>query len=305
MPKTLVVVYGPTGVGKTDLCVDLAQWLGCDIVSADSRQVFRELNIGVARPTEADLAAVQHWFIASHSVRKRFSSGQYEQEALAVLEALFQRQEAVIATGGSMLYLHALCHGLDDYPPPDMALRARLNATMACEGVAALAEQLREADPVSWARIDLQNGARVLRALEVSLQTGIPFSQWQGREAKVRPFRIVKLGLTRPWPELRERIGQRVQAMMAQGLLDEVRSLIPLREHVPLKSVGYSEMFDYLDGACSLQEATERIVTNTYRYAKRQMRWWQRDEAIRWFHPSQREAIMEHLGAELEPLGSK
>ncbi|MFC2479933.1 MAG: tRNA (adenosine(37)-N6)-dimethylallyltransferase MiaA [Bacteroides sp.] len=295
----LIALYGPTSVGKTALSIALANLWHCPIVSADSRQVYRELRIGVARPSPSELEAAEHHFIADRSVLQRFSCGQFEVEALQRLAEIFQRGHVAILTGGSMLYLDALTKGIAPLPEPDIALRKTLTARLNSEGVGALAAELRELDPTTWTCIDRQNGARVLRALEVTLQTGTPFSEWMELKPKPRPFTVVNVGLRREWPELTERIGLRVEQMLAEGLVEEVKGLLPYRELQPLKSVGYSEIFSYLDGLLTLQQATEAICVNTRRYAKRQMRWWQRDSSIAWFHPSQFREIAQYVDSRL------
>lgn len=295
----LIALYGPTSVGKTALSIALANLWHCPIVSADSRQVYRELRIGVARPSPGELEAAEHHFIADRSVLQRFSCGQFEEEALRRLAEIFQRGHVAILTGGSMLYLDALTKGIAPLPEPDIALRKALTERLNSEGVGALAAELQERDPATWAGIDRQNGARVLRALEVTLQTGIPFSEWMELKPKPRPFTVVNVGLRREWPELTERIGLRVEQMLADGLVEEVEGLLPYRELQPLKSVGYSEIFSYLDGLLTLQQATEAIRVNTRRYAKRQMRWWQRDASIAWFHPSQFREIAQYVDSRL------
>lgn len=295
----LIALYGPTSVGKTALSIALANLWHCPIVSADSRQVYRELRIGVARPSPSELEAAEHHFIADRSVLQRFSCGQFEVEALQRLAEIFQRGHVAILTGGSMLYLDALTKGIAPLPEPDIALRKTLTARLNSEGIGALAAELRELDPTTWTCIDRQNGARVLRALEVTLQTGTPFSEWMELKPKPRPFTVVNVGLRRGWPELTERIGLRVEQMLAEGLVEEVKGLLPYRELQPLKSVGYSEIFSYLDGLLPLQQATEAICVNTRRYAKRQMRWWQREPSIAWFHPSQLREIAQYVDSRL------
>ena len=295
----LIALYGPTSVGKTALSIALANLWHCPIVSADSRQVYRELRIGVARPSPSELEAAEHHFIADRSVLQRFSCGQFEVEALQRLAEIFQRGHVAILTGGSMLYLDALTKGIAPLPEPDIALRKTLTARLNSEGVGALAAELRELDPTTWTCIDRQNGARVLRALEVTLQTGTPFSEWMELKPKPRPFTVVNVGIRRGWPELTERIGLRVEQMLAKGLVEEVKGLLPYRELQPLKSVGYSEIFSYLDGLLTLQQATEAICVNTRRYAKRQMRWWQREPSIAWFHPSQLREIAQYVDSRL------
>ena len=295
----LIALYGPTSVGKTALSIALANLWHCPIVSADSRQVYRELRIGVARPSPSELEAAEHHFIADRSVLQRFSCGQFEVEALQRLAEIFQRGHVAILTGGSMLYLDALTKGIAPLPEPDIALRKTLTARLKSEGVGALAAELRELDPTTWTCIDRQNGARVLRALEVTLQTGTPFSEWMELKPKPRPFTVVNVGIRRGWPELTERIGLRVEQMLAEGLVEEVKGLLPYRELQPLKSVGYSEIFCSLDGLLPLQQATEAICVNTRRYAKRQMRWWQREPSIAWFHPSQLREIAQYVDSRL------
>ena len=283
---TLVALYGVTGVGKTVTSLRLAKKLRCPIISSDSRQCYREMRIGTAQPTVEEREQAPHYFVASHSITERFSAGQFELEALAVIESLQRAGERVaILTGGSMLYMDALIHGLDNFPVPDAALRARLSQQLEAEGVAALFAQLLQVDPVTAKRIDPCNGARVLRALEVSLQTGRPYSALLTRLATQRPFRVVEVGIERPLPELHQRINARVEAMRADGLEDEARALFPYRSLPPLQTVGYQELFAYFDGRCSRDQAFEQIKLHTRQYARRQSKWWRRNGAIRWFAP--------------------
>lgn len=293
--KVLVVLHGATGVGKTEVGIWLAQRLGCEIVSADSRQVFRELRIGAASPTEEELSRVRHHLVGHLHLTQPYSCGAYEREAIACLEHLFREASVAILAGGSMLYVDAVCQGIDDFPAPDPSLRRRLTEQLEREGVEVLAAQLALLDGATYATIDRRNGARVLRALEVSLQTGRPYSEWRTGVGKTRFFRTVKVGLRRPWDELSARIDRRVEGMMRMGLLDEVKALAPYRGCVALKSVGYSEIFDYLDGTMPLDGAVAKIKVNTLRYAKRQMRWWQRDGGIRWFHPDERRGMLSYI----------
>ena len=279
---TLHIILGPTGVGKTDYALALARRVGSPVVSCDSRQVFREMRIGTARPTDAQLAEVPHYFIADRSVTEPFTAGQFELEALALLDRLFQDHETVVMAGGSGLYIDALCNGLDDFPPADPELREQLSARLREEGVAALRAELRLLDPESYAALDPANGQRIVRALEVTIATGCKFSSFKTHANKERPFAIEKTGLTRPRAELYARIDARVDAMMAEGLLDEARALLPHRALPALNTVGYKELFDYFDGKYDLAEAVRLIKRNTRHYAKKQLTWWGRDASIRW-----------------------
>ncbi|MBQ5434416.1 MAG: tRNA (adenosine(37)-N6)-dimethylallyltransferase MiaA [Bacteroidales bacterium] len=279
---TLHIILGPTGVGKTDYALALARQVGSPVVSCDSRQVFREMRIGTARPTDAQLAEVPHYFIADRSVTEPFTAGQFELEALALLDRLFQDHETVVMAGGSGLYIDALCNGLDDFPPADPELREQLSARLREEGVAALRAELRLLDPESYAALDPANGQRIVRALEVTIATGRKFSSFKTHANKERPFAIEKTGLTRPRAELYARIDARVDAMMAEGLLDEARALLPHRALPALNTVGYKELFDYFDGKYDLAEAVRLIKRNTRHYAKKQLTWWGRDASIRW-----------------------
>ena len=279
---TLHIILGPTGVGKTDYALALARRVGSPVVSCDSRQVFREMRIGTARPTDAQLAEVPHYFIADRSVTEPFTAGQFELEALALLDRLFQDHETVVMAGGSGLYIDALCNGLDDFPPADPELREQLSARLREEGVAALRAELRLLDPESYAALDPANGQRIVRALEVTIATGRKFSSFKTHANKERPFAIEKTGLTRPRAELYARIDARVDAMMAEGLLDEARALLLHRALPALNTVGYKELFDYFDGKYDLAEAVRLIKRNTRHYAKKQLTWWGRDASIRW-----------------------
>lgn len=279
---TLHIILGPTGVGKTDYALALARAAGCPVVSCDSRQVYREMRIGTARPTDEQLAAVRHYFVADRSVTEPFTAGQFEVEALALLERLFRMHDTVVMAGGSGLYIDALCNGLDDFPEADPQLRAQLSRRLRTEGVAALRAELRLLDPESYATIDPANGQRIVRALEVTLATGRTFSSFKTHAPKPRPFAIVKTGLTRPRAGLYARIDARVEAMLADGLLEEARSLLPYRDLPALNTVGYKELFGYFDGCYDLDEAVRLIKRNTRHYAKKQLTYWGRDASIRW-----------------------
>ncbi len=293
--KRLLVIVGPTGCGKTDLSIRLAQHYGAPILSTDSRQFYRGMAIGTVQPTTDQLQAAEHHFIASHDITNDLSCGQYEVLALKRLQELFAHHEQVIAVGGSGLYVRALCEGMDDLPHADETLRAELTERLRQDGVAALAEELRELDPVYYKTVDRCNPARVLRGMEVCLQTGRPFSEFRTGIKKERNFQIVKVGLTLPREELYARIDRRVDAMMAAGLEAEARTLYPHRALNSLQTVGYRELFDYFDGRTTREEAIELIKRNSRRYAKRQMTWFRRDPEIRWFAPDEDELIIRHL----------
>lgn len=279
---TLHIILGPTAVGKSDYAVAEAFRVGSPVVSCDSRQFYREMRIGTARPSEAQLAAVRHYFIADRSVTQPCSAGAFELEALALLEELFKEHDTVVMAGGSGLYIDALCKGLDDFPEADPALRAELSQRLRDEGVAALRTELRILDPESYASIDPANGQRIVRALEVTIATGRKYSDWKTHPSMERPFTIVKTGLTRPRPELYARIDARVDQMMAEGLLEEARSLLPYRDLPALNTVGYKELFAFFDGAYDLPEAIRLIKRNTRHYAKKQLTYWARDPEIIW-----------------------
>jgi len=284
----LLAVAGPTAVGKTALTVSLAQQLGTEIISADSRQFFREMSIGTAKPTPAEMQGVPHHFIDSHSITQDYSAGRYAAEAEARLAGLFQRHAVVIATGGSGLYLQALTDGLDELPAVPAAVRQQLQHELATAGLAALVAELAATDPVAHARIDQQNPQRVLRALEITRGTGQPFSSFHlgpaavAAKAAARPFRVVKVALTREREELYQRIDQRVLHMLEAGLLAEVEALLPYRAHNALQTVGYQEIFGYLDGAYDYAEAVRLLQRNTRHYAKRQLTWLRRDPSYAW-----------------------
>ncbi len=276
----LLIILGPTAVGKTDFAIERALECGSPVVSCDSRQIYKELKIGTAPPSSEQLARVRHYFIFSHSVNDYFTAGRYEIEALALLEELFKTHSTVVMAGGSGLYIDALCNGLDDFPPADQNLRRRLTLKAEKEGVESLAALLREIDPLSYETIEISNRQRVIRAVEVTLQTGRKFSDWKSHAVKERPFQIRKIFLSRDRELLYERINKRVDLMMEQGLLDEALSLMRFRDRPALNTVGYKELFDYIDGKTSLAEAVELIKRNSRRYAKKQLTYWRRDNAL-------------------------
>ena len=282
MSKKLTIVLGPTAVGKTDYAVCMAESLGTEIVNCDSRQFFKEMNIGVARPSSDELARVKHHFIACRSVTEPYAAGQFELDALALLEDLFKKYDTVVMAGGSGFYIDALCKGLDDFPAADPELREELTRRAREEGVESLRMDLKRLDPASYEAIDIANWQRVVRALEVTIATGRKFSDFKTATAKTRPFEIEKIGLRRERDVLYDRINRRVEIMMEQGLLEEARGLLPMRDLPALNTVGYKELFSYFDGSCTLDEAVYAIKRNTRHYAKRQMTYWGRDDSIRW-----------------------
>lgn len=281
--RRIEIILGPTAVGKTGYAIRRALETGSPVISCDSRQIYRELRIGTAVPSDAELAAVRHYFIRSVPVTRNYTAGIYEAEALALAERLFDDgHETLVMCGGSMLYIDAFCYGLDDFPEVPLQMREHLMECLRDEGVEVLAAQLKELDPASYEELDLSNPQRVIRALEVCLYTGRPFSSFKSRSFKTRNFDIVKIGLERPREELYRRIDARVEQMMADGLEAEARSLLPYRQLPALQTVGYREMFDYFDGKTDRNTAVRRIQASTRHYAKRQLTWWRRDESIRW-----------------------
>lgn len=289
------MVVGPTGSGKTALAVTLARHYSAPIISTDSRQVFRGLAIGTAQPTAEELTAATHYFIADREVEDDFNCGRYEVEALELLDRLFAEGDYVVAVGGSGLYVQALCEGMDDLPEADPALRENLKSRLTSDGIESLVEELRHLDPAYASEVDLCNPARVMRALEVCLATGRPYSEQRHGTATERPFRIVKVGTDMPRDILYDRINRRVDMMVEDGLIEEARAMYPKRHLNSLQTVGYREIFDHFAGNTTLDEAIELIKRNSRRYAKRQLTWFRRDASIGWFAPSDIEHIIEFI----------
>lgn len=283
MARKLVILLGPTAVGKTDYSLSLARRYGSPIISCDSRQIYREMRIGTAVPSGEQLAAVKHYFIQTVSVRDYYTAGIYEREALALIRQLFEEgHETLVMTGGSMFYIDAVCNGLGGVPTADLGFREELRRRVEDEDPLWLARELQRLDPEAWRTMDLSNTQRLFRAVEICLWTGRPYSSFKPDTPAQRDFEIEKIGLMRPREELYGRIDARVVQMMDEGLLDEVRSLLPYRDCTALQTVGYTELFDYLDGKTTLDEAIRLVQRNTRHYAKRQLSWWRRDPAIRW-----------------------
>ena len=283
MSRRCEIILGPTGVGKTAYAIRRALEVGSPVVSCDSRQIFQELKIGTAAPSDEEMAAVKHYFVRCIPVTRNYTAGIYEVEALDLVNRLFaEGHETVVLCGGSMLYIDAFCYGLDDFPEVPLQLREHLMECLRDEGVEVLAQQLKELDPVSYEELDLSNGQRVIRALEVSLYTGRPFSSFKTRSFKDRDFEIVKIGLERPREELYDRINRRVEQMLEDGLEAEAHAMLPYRDLPALQTVGYKEMFEYFDGKYDLETTVRHIQAATRHYAKRQLTWWRRDTDISW-----------------------
>lgn len=283
MRKKLLVIAGPTAVGKTDYSIEAALRCGSPVISCDSRQIYKEMTIGTAVPDASQLAAVKHYFIHSISVMDAYSSGQYEIDALALMEKLFSEgHETLVMAGGSGFYIDAVCKGLDNLPIPPPELREELTRRVREEGVGALADELKRLDPTAWKAIDIKNGQRVVRALETIIVSGRSFTEFKLAEPRKRDFEIEKICLTRPRDVIYDRIDRRVLQMIDEGLVEEVRGLEKYRDLPALQTVGYREIFGYLDGNYSLDEAIRLIQRNTRHYAKKQLTWWKRDNAIKW-----------------------
>ncbi len=280
--KTLLLLLGPTGVGKTELSLRVAEHYGCPILNCDSRQVFRGIPIGTAAPTAQELARVKHYFIASRDLQDDYNAGRYERDALELLDELFLTHDVVVMTGGSMLYADAVCNGLDDLPTVPDAIRAEVTENFKLQGLTWLQQEVQRLDPEYWEIVDQSNPARLAHCVELSLTTGKPYSSLRTNTRKERPFRILKIALERPREELYERINTRVSQMMEDGLLEEAKAVYPLRRLNSLQTVGYRELFGYLDGEYDLRRAVELIRQNTRHYAKRQMTWFRRDKEIHW-----------------------
>lgn len=302
MKKTLVVITGPTAVGKTALCMDIARHYGIPIINADSRQIYRGMKIGTAAPTAEQQREVKHYFTGSLDLADYYNASMYEQEVARLLPRLFaeSRDGMALLSGGSMMYIDSVCNGIDDMPTISDETRTMMKRRMAEEGFERLCEELRLLDPEYYALVDRKNPRRVIHGLEICYQTGKTYTHFRKREKKPRPFdNVVKIALNRPREELYERINSRVDAMVAEGLADEARELYPHRELNSLNTVGYKEMFEYIDGNCTLEEAVERIKGNTRRYARKQLTWFRRDEGVTWFCPDNKDEIMDYISQSL------
>ncbi len=298
--KTLLVILGPTGVGKTDISLQLAEKYGAPIVSSDSRQFYRELKIGTAAPAESELARVKHYFIGTHSILDEFNAGQYETDAIQLLDELFKKQDVVLLVGGSMMYIDAVCKGLDDIPSVDAQIREFWQKEYAEKGLVFIQNELKRLDEKHYSEVDLKNPKRVIHALEICTMTGKPYSTLRSGKRKKRNFNILKIGLNRPRPELYERINLRVDKMVETGLIEEARQLYAHKNLNTLNTVGYKELFAHWDGAYDLDFAINLIKQDSRRYAKRQLTWFNRDKEIHWFHPDEEELIIQFIANSLQ-----
>lgn len=282
--KTLLLILGPTGVGKTELSLRVAEHFGCPILNCDSRQIYRSIPIGTAAPTEEEQARVKHYFVATRDLDQDYNAGQYERDAIALMEELFRTCDTLVMTGGSMLYADAVCNGLDDLPAVPETIRRQVHQAYETQGLAWLQSEVQRLDPDYWNEVDQQNPARLTHCVELCLTTGKPYSSLRTATTKIRPFRILKIGLERPREELYDRINRRVEQMIADGLVDEARKVYHLRHLNSLQTVGYRELFACFNGEYDLARAIELIQQNTRHYAKRQMTWFRRDKTIHWLN---------------------
>lgn len=296
--KYLIVIVGPTAVGKTDLCVELAKYFEIPVISADSRQFFKEMTIGTAKPSNEEMQGVVHHFINSHSITQPFNAGAYSEEALKLIDKLFAEKNYLILTGGSGLYIKAVCEGFDEMPEVEEEIRNQLVSEYSYKGLSPLLEELKVSDPVYFEEVDKANHQRILRALEVIRSTGVPFSFYRKNEKASRSFRVIKIGLERPREELYGRINRRMDLMLEAGLEEEVQTLIPYKNMNALQTVGYKEVFDFLDGIYDREEMIRLLKRNSRRYAKRQLTWFKKDKEYHWFNPAQKAEIIDFIVAE-------
>ena len=299
--KTLIVIIGPTGVGKTELCLTIARHLKTPIINADSRQIFAELPIGTCAPTPEQQATVKHYFVGNHHLQDYYSAAKFEQDALSLISRLFNGEEddilhdTALMSGGSMMYIDAVCKGIDNIPTVDDQTRQLIKQRLATEGLEALVDELKQLDPEHWKIVDRNNPRRVIHALEICHMTGRTYTSFRTNSIKQRPFNIIKIGLNRPREVLYERINQRVLDMMAQGLEEEARHVYPLRHLNSLNTVGYKELFTYFDGLIPFQEAVRQIQSNTRQYMRKQLTWFKKDESVTWFEPDNIEDILKYI----------
>lgn len=294
--KNLIVITGPTGVGKTELCLRLADFFNVPIINADSRQIFAEIPIGTAAPTIKQQERTKHYFVGTHKLTDYYSASLYEQDVIQLLEKLFEDSDIAILTGGSMMYIDAVCNGIDDIPTVDENTRETMKRRLATEGLPALVEELKQLDPEHWNIVDRNNPRRVVHALEICHMTGKTYTSFRKNEKKKRPFNTIKIGLTLPREMLYNRINARVIDMINNGFVEEAKKVYPLRGLNSLNTVGYKELFDYFDGNISLDDAIFKIQSNTRRYARKQLTWYKKDENMKWFEPNNVEEILKYIG---------
>ena len=294
----LIILLGPTGVGKTELSLRIAEHFGSPIISSDSRQLYKDLPIGTAAPTAEQMARVQHYLVGTLSLTDYYSASNFEEDVITLLGKLHQTHPAVIMTGGSMMYIDAVTKGIDDIPTVTPEIRSTIYKQYETEGLAPILEELKKADPIHYEEVDRSNYKRVIHAVEICRMTGKPYSSFRTNTKKERPFRIIQVGLNREREELYERINRRVDQMMADGFLEEARRVFPYRNLNSLNTVGYKELFNYLDGTWTLDFAIEKIKRNSRVYARKQMTWFKRDTEIKWFHSDEEKAILAYLDAE-------
>lgn len=295
--KKLIVILGPTGVGKTSLCLHIAKEYNVPIINADSRQMFKELPIGTAAPTIKEQEQAKHYFVGNLTVDKYYNASMFENDVLSLLDILFKQQDIALMSGGSMMYIDAVCNGIDDIPTVDTQIRQRLKERYEQEGLESIIQELRQLDPEYYNIVDKKNHKRVIHALEICLSTGKAYSSFRHNVRKTRPFQIIKIGLTRNREELYSRIDQRVDEMISNGLLKEAANMYPQRNLNALNTVGYKELFDYIDGKTDLQEAIFKIKSNTHKYCRKQLTWFKRDPEIKWFTPENVEEIINYINS--------
>jgi tRNA dimethylallyltransferase len=301
---TLIVLLGPTGVGKTNISLEISQKFNAPIISSDSRQFYRELKTGTAAPTEKELAQAKHYFIGTHSIHDEYNAGQYEQDVIHLLDELFLTHSVVMLVGGSMMYVDAVCNGMDDLPTITDVVRNQWLKIYEKEGLEYIQQELQKLDPEHYKSVDLKNYKRVLHALEICTMTGKTYSEQRTGVRKERKFNILKIGLNRPRPELYERINQRVDVMMDDGLLEEARQYYSFKHLNTLNTVGYKELYQYMDGELTLDEAVQKIKQDSRRYAKRQLTWFNRDKEVNWFHPDKTDDIITFISRNTQHINT-
>ena len=295
--KTLIVIVGPTGVGKTSLCLDIAERLDTYIINADSRQIFKEIPIGTAAPTTEEQKRVKHFFVGKLHINDYYNASMFENEVIGLLDDLFLNKDYIIMSGGSMMYVDAVCNGIDDIPSVDDDIRRQVKSVYETEGLDTIKSKLEELDPEYFSVVDKNNPKRLIHALEICLSTGKTYTSFRTYTKKERPFKIIKIGLNREREELYSRIDKRVDEMIAGGLIEEAWRMYPHRMLNSLNTVGYKELFDYFDGKCTLDEAVFKIKSNTHKYCRKQLTWFKRDKDMRWFAPDNVEEIINYINS--------